>query len=165
MHARHQVHIVVIDANIIAHRPSKDISRFPSFRDGERSGSRLLWINGGKTKARGQPIKLPINETTLSNSSMVKTAMTANIQTRIDEIMLRCWRKDVDLPKDASILDAIDRHAISRAGKFWKGNVNTTAKLYDNWTDVAKAPLGKDVVITVRTSFPNAIQQKIPKKV
>lgn len=58
----------------------------------------------------------------------------------------------------------IDRVLISKAGKFWSGNVNMTAMEYANWTDVAKIPDGKLVVRTVRTSRPKAIQLIKAKK-
>jgi hypothetical protein len=58
----------------------------------------------------------------------------------------------------------MDRVAISSDGKFCNGKVNITAILYASWTVVASRPSGSDVVMTVFTSYPNDIQQKIPKK-
>ena len=60
--------------------------------------------------------------------------------------------------------DLTVRHVISKDGKFWRGNVNITAMEYANWTVVANTPGGKLVVNTTLTSWPNAIQQLVPKK-
>jgi hypothetical protein len=53
--------------------------------------------------------------------------------------------------------------AISSDGKFCNGNVNITATEYANWTVVANVESGKDVVMTVLTSSPKAVQQTTPK--
>ena len=55
------------------------------------------------------------------------------------------------------------RVMISSAGKFCKGKVNSTATEYANWTVVDKFVSGSDVVSTVWTVSPNAIQQVRPK--
>jgi hypothetical protein len=115
-------------------------------------------------KARGQPIKLPIKLTTLSRLSIVNTAINAKRHTRKDAMKFRFCRKNVDFPQEASIAFASDRQAISSDGKFCKGNVKMTAKLYASCTVDDKIPLGRLVVMTVLTSSPNAIQQEIPKK-
>jgi len=59
---------------------------------------------------------------------------------------------------------AMVRVAISNAGKFCRGKVKMTAKEYANCTVVARLLSGKDVVKTVLTLSPKAIQQVSPKK-
>jgi hypothetical protein len=110
--------------------PNPAITRLEFLLLFERFGSRLLWISGGKTKARGHPNKLPIKLTTLSRLSIVAIATKANKQTKKDAMMFRCCKHDVAFPHVASIVVAMDRVAISKDGKFCRGNVNITAILY-----------------------------------
>lgn len=117
---------VVTEAKIMAHIPNPATIRLPRFRDGVKSGSNFKWIKGGKTKAIGHPSKLPISDTTLSRLSMVEIATTAKTQTRNDEITFRFWKNEVDDPHDLFMPPLIDRVAISKEGKFCKGNVAMT---------------------------------------
>jgi hypothetical protein len=52
---------------------------------------------------------------------------------------------------------------ISKAGNIGRGNLKITTIEYANWTVVAKTPEGNDVVKTVSTVSPKAVQQVIPK--
>mmetsp|Transcript_24986 Transcript_24986/g.58631 ORF Transcript_24986/g.58631 Transcript_24986/m.58631 type:complete len:118 (+) Transcript_24986:209-562(+) len=113
--------------------------------------------------ARGQPSKPPIKLTTLSRLSIAATPTRASINTHKDAMTLLFRRNTKRLPQLPSKDVAIARVAISRDGKFCNGNVKMTAKLYASWTDVAIKPGGSEVVKTVFTSFPNDIQQHVPK--
>ena len=160
----HHVKSVVMDARTMEQSPKNETTLLAILLDFERDGSMLLWIIGGRTNASGHPMRLPMSETSLSRLSIVITAMTPNMQTRMDAITFRWLPKELPPPQALSRQDAVDRQAISRDGKFCSGKVNMTAKLYASCTVVANVPEGKDVVITVRTSSPNAIQQAKPKK-
>ena len=102
---------------------------------------------------------------------MVHTATTAKSATRHELTTLRLVIKGLLLllvrvvpALFANTTAFMVRQAISKAGKFCKGNVKMTAIEYANCTDVAKFPAGKEVVRTVLTSGPKAIQQVSPKK-
>lgn len=161
----YQVKSVVTDASTMEQSPRNEIMLLVTLLVLEREGSMLLWIIGGKRNARGHPMRLPISETSLSRLSIVMAAMTPSKQTSTDAITFLWLAKELRSPQVLSIQDAIDRQAISNEGKFCNGKVKMTAKLYASCTVVANVPEGKDVVMTVRTSSPNAIQHVKPKKV
>lgn len=87
-------------------------------------------MRGGKIKAMGHPNSDPMSDTTLSKESMVAIATSARAMTKKEAIMflLLVFQQDARVPlEEEEHKFPILLHAISKAGKFCRGNVKMTA--------------------------------------